>query len=284
MVKTFYSQDPEDSSFTLVSYKNPKMSGLSRRDIQNLKRDKSIRARREARLMRDPMYVYRKNQEEYTLFWIRRLRKDPRVANPNEPSFCSPLTKDLIKIVTNEKGERQAVTKTIRVARNCPGCIQNVPLQYFHRGIACQFCLDLPIPVIQGQSHEPVIFDKRQRDADGNIVSTRSRITRTSGNDWRRRTTNNTGRHGPTESQATKIERQIDEEGVFERKVFNKDFIKKVIDRRLERSLTQEAIASMINRTVGEVKKFEKGELDFDAAMKSQLIWKLELSSNKASN
>lgn len=76
----------------------------------------------------------------------------------------------------------------------------------------------------------------------------------------------------------SEIERRADE-GVFAQKHFDKEFIDLVKSARNSQNMTHEQLASKLNRSVGDVKTFENGEMLFNGGFKSLLIWKLALDA-----
>lgn len=93
--------------------------------------------------------------------------------------------------------------------------------------------------------------------------------------------------HRPAGSRrAAAIERRA-EEGILEHKEFSPKFIEQIKDTRsrrtvktedgVERPMTQEDLAMLVNVNGNVIRDFEAGKLIFDGALKSKLIWKLGL-------
>ena len=74
-----------------------------------------------------------------------------------------------------------------------------------------------------------------------------------------------------------KIE-QSAEEGAFEVRKFDQEFIDRVKQARASQGLTQEQLAKLINRHATEIAHFERGDLPYEGALKDVLHNKLGLS------
>lgn len=73
-----------------------------------------------------------------------------------------------------------------------------------------------------------------------------------------------------------RVERNADE-GRLEFRMFDKQFIRDVTARRNELKLTQAELAALAEVTEGDIKRFEKGEMQYSGGLRARLIWKLEL-------
>lgn len=134
------------------------------------------------------------------------------------------------------------------------------------------------------QNWRPEIVDNRPRDEDGNILSERRRDADTVARGVRRgrnernfRHKNTSNRQGDMTKSAARIEKDADE-GNLKVKKFESEFIKRVIDARLKKNMKQKDLAALVNRTENDIKNFEKGDLPYNAGMKSFLLIKLNLS------
>lgn len=78
------------------------------------------------------------------------------------------------------------------------------------------------------------------------------------------------------DAKARRLEQQ-EADGDYEVKMFDRNFIQKMIQKRIELGKSQKEMAFMLNRPESLLAKFEKGELPFDGGLKSLLIWKLGL-------
>lgn len=241
----FFHADSEDPSFTVVTYRDPFTKKPTAEEL--LKRD-AARDRKmdlERKRSSDLLYVYHKCDAEHQIGWAQRIRRDPKYAIhlAYEPQYWESSDYDYVKGVDHPC---------------CPGCNRFVRAKLM-TGPVCTYCRALPIPYPQGQNWDPVIVDNRPRDEHGNVIDRR---------------------RGPLPKRSTEAVRltKVDAE-TYVAKKFDPEFIKSVVLRRNERGLTQEQVAHMVNRHVSDIRKFEMNEMTFDAALKSQLMWKLGLAS-----
>ena len=112
----------------------------------------------------------------------------------------------------------------------------------------------LPVPYYPHQNWEPCMVDKRSnRDRYGDqVFSDRHKIARQG------------------------VAASATEDDVQAPQRFEPGFIQRMVKARLSHNLTQEQLAQQVARPVNDIQRFEKGELIYDRALKSQLIWKLE--------
>lgn len=82
---------------------------------------------------------------------------------------------------------------------------------------------------------------------------------------------------GKSAAELNKVERNA-EEGNLKTRAFTRDFIELVRTARVQRDMSQGDLAKEVNVLEGDIKRFEKGELMYDGALKSLLTWKLGLA------
>lgn len=116
-------------------------------------------------------------------------------------------------------------------------------------------------------SREPVIMQKNQSEEDG---SSNRRLTY--------RQTLKKVRSKADAAKEAQIEKQA-EEGDLSIQTFTREFIEQVINARLAAGLSQAQMAHKLYRTENLIKDFEKGELNYDARLKSLFKMILNLSS-----
>ena len=141
-------------------------------------------------------------------------------------------------------------------------------------------CDRVPIPSFPHQNWEPVMVDNRKRDENGDVIGARRR--RPPGANRRERQ-GNRSRHQKTQAQQAQVERQADE-GSFKRRLFDRAFVERVKNARINKKMKQDDVAMLVNCTLKEIQQFEKGEMEFDAGFKSQLIWRLDMSKGDSEN
>lgn len=258
----FFYPDPDESGWTVVSYINPdhvvpsnpkhRAEFLKERDRRDLARDAKMD--RDRKRSNDMHYVYVREHLNHCRQWAQRIRRDPRYAHmlAYEPEYYIYNPSDY-----------QISSRDLQW---CGGCERYVYPKYM-TSILCTHCMALPIPMSSSQNWNPVIIDKRvSGEGVGEVL--RDAYERHS-----------RGKHrGKTGPSAAKIERAAEDGALAPLKTFTPEFIRSVVDARLKKELSQEALAMLINRTVGDVSLFERGDLPFDPALKSQLAWKLELA------
>ena len=245
----FFHSDKEDPSFTTVTYIDPHRVVPNEHELKKLTAARDRKMDIERARACDPLYVYHKCDAEHQICWARRIRRDPKYAThlAYETPYWEPTDYDDVKHDENP---------------TCPGCYRYVKAKLM-AGPVCTYCRALPIPYLQGQNWDPVIVDNRPRDEYGNMIDSRG---------------------GPRPKRSAEAIRLAKVEAeTYVAKQFDPEFIKSVILRRNERYMTQEEVAHMVNRQISDIKRFELGEMTFDAALKSQLMWKLGLASSTTS-
>lgn len=245
----FFHADSEDPSFTKVTYVDPHRVKPTEAELKKFTAARDRKMDTERARACDHLYVYHKCDAEHQIGWARRIRRDPKYAArlAYETPYWEYSNYDDVRNVENP---------------TCPGCYRYVKAKLM-TGPVCTYCRALPIPYHQGQNWDPVIVDNRPRDDHGNVID---------------------HRRGPRPKRTAEAIHlaKVDAE-TYVAKKFDPEFIKSVVLRRNERHLTQEEVAHMVNRHASDIKRFELGEMTFDAALKSQLMWKLGLASSTTS-
>jgi len=246
----FFYPSSEFPGYTVVSYIDDDYLNLSKshRTKLALARDNKITLERKREL--DPMYYHRKVTAETTIAAARRARRNPRVATKlsYEPEYW-------------ENSSSYYDEKSCTHIENyyCKGCMHYVKPKLMI-GTVCKHCADL-VPTFGSQVWDPVMIDKRLRDEHGALIEKK--------------------RVRPKFSNEAVRLAKVAAADVYQIKPFDAEFIKIAVSKRVERGLTQEQLAHLVNRPVGDIKRFEAGQMQFEAALKSQLMWKLELSKSK---
>lgn len=257
----FSYPDPTNPGWTVVSYINPahtvpsdprrKAEFLEKRARFNLMRDSKMeRARIRAN---DMHYAYVKTHMDHCRLWARRIRRDPKhaLALAYEPEY----------FIYSPSDDQISSLGLLW----CDGCERHVYPKHM-TPILCTHCMDLPIPMSSSQNWNPVIIDKRTHGGEV-LRGAYERMVR--------------GRSGPrttTGPAASKIEHAAEVGALAPPKQFTEDFIQRVVAARLKKGLTQETLAALINRKTADITLFERADLAFDPALKSQLMWKLDLA------
>ena len=105
------------------------------------------------------------------------------------------------------------------------------------------------------QDTVPVVFDRRPRDENGNLLDVATIE--------RRKTTDKSRRMRKVENAAN--------EGNYKLQRFRPEFIKQVKQSREEMGITQSQLANMINRPESDIRDLERGTLTYEPALKSLL-------------
>lgn len=240
--KRFCYPCSEFPGYTYVNYTSPRRAWLTDSDRKTLADNFDDKIYQEQKRMNDPVYVHRKANAEHNIGWARRIRRDPRY----------------LKLVSLEPHYWEEYPTDSSVY--CQGC-QHYIRRSLIRDSVCKYCMNLPIPVPEGQNWDPLILDSRPRDEHGNLID--------------RQHAQKSGR--PRMSDEAIRLSKVDSAEIYISKKFDDSFINTVVKKRLEFKLTQDELAQMVNRSVKDIRSFEKGELAFDPALKSQLVWKLEI-------
>ena len=64
---------------------------------------------------------------------------------------------------------------------------------------------------------------------------------------------------------------KADDPEVYKLKTFETDYIKQIIAKRLETTLTQKDLAKRMNVDIGTIQRFEQGKLPYDSSLKSKI-------------
>jgi hypothetical protein len=243
----FYYPDPQFSGFTIASYIDEDYKNLPSHKLAQLENARDRKRALERKRELDPVYYQRKVTAETMIAAACRARRDPKLALKlaYEPEYW-------------EKSSSYYDARECEHVENyfCKGCQRYVKPKLMH-GTVCDHC-DRLIPKFGTQSWDPVVLDKRLRDEHG-VVIDKKRV------------------RPKLSNEAVRLAK-VDAAEVYKLKNFETAFIKNVVLKRIERELTQEQLAHLVNRPCSEINRFESGQLQFDAALKSQLIWKLNLS------